>query len=117
MFVEMFSRDRPVCFAASAGMIFFFYYLYPAVFSSVCLSTIFAALLIFYLPLTVSAFSGARKVNKSVARYVGTTYYAKMEMPFSRVCLQAHRIAFRAVGHCFNTMDSQPDLNQIHFIF
>ena len=89
MFVEMSLRDRLVCFADSVGMnllacrtpmapILFLLPL-PNCFLRVCLPTLFAAVLKFFLPLTTSAISGTANSNKSAPTHfaAGTIYLRK----------------------------------------
>ena len=96
MFVKMSLRDRLICFADFVGMTllalrfplppfrpptapFRLRLPSPYFFLKVCLPTLFAAVLIFFLPLTTSAFSGTAISNKSApTRFaVGTIYLRK----------------------------------------
>ena len=68
MFVKMSLRDRLLCFADFVGMtqlVLRFRLPLPNCFLKVCLLTVFAALWIFFLPLTSSAISGTANSNKS----------------------------------------------------
>ena len=82
MFLKTSFCDRLVCFAAFLGMTLlaiFFLLPLPNCFLSVCLPTLFAAVLKFFLPLTTSAISGAANSNKSVptGSPVGTLYLGR----------------------------------------
>ena len=75
MFVKMSVRVRLICFADFVGMnLLALRFLLPAVrlrlpspncFLKVCLPTLFAAVLVPFLPLTTSAISGTASCNKS----------------------------------------------------
>ena len=75
MFVTMSLRDRLICFADFVGMtLLALFFLLPPVllqlpspncFLRVCLPTLFAAVLKFFLPLTTSATSDTANSNKS----------------------------------------------------
>ena len=82
VFVKMSLRDRLICFAVFVGMtLLALIFLLPPCrpptdpfplrlpspncFLKVCLPTLFAAVLIFFLPLTTSAISGTANSNKS----------------------------------------------------
>ena len=95
MFVEMSLRDGLICFSDFVGMTLFvclpyassvppmapFLFLLPLPnsFLSVCLPTLFAAVLKFFLPLKISAISGTAISNKSAPTTfgAGTTYLCK----------------------------------------
>ena len=96
MFVKMSLRERLICFADVVGMtllallfllppcrtptaLFHLRLPSPNCFLKVCLPTLFAAVLIFFLPLTTSAISGTANSNKSPpTRFAaGTTYLRK----------------------------------------
>ena len=88
MFVKMSLRDRLICFADFVGMtLLAVLFLLPPVllrlpppncFLKVCLPTLFAADLIFFLPLTTSANSGTANSNKSVpTRFAAGTIYLR----------------------------------------
>ena len=88
MFVKMSLRDRLVCFADFVGMnLLEPHFLLPAVrlrlpslncILNVCLPTLFAAVLIFFLPLTTSAISGTANSNKSPpTRFAAGTIYLR----------------------------------------
>ena len=68
MFVKMSLRDLLICFADSVGMILLavlFLLPLPNCFLKVCLPTLFAAVLKFFLPPTTTAISGTAISNKS----------------------------------------------------
>ena len=68
MFVKMSLRDRMICVADFVGMTLLavlFLLTLPNCFLRVCLPTLFAAVLKFFLPLTTSAISGTANSNKS----------------------------------------------------
>ena len=75
MFVKMSLRDRLICFADFVGMTLLElrFLLFPLLLRllspncllRVCLPTLFAAVLKFFLPLTTSAISGTANSNKS----------------------------------------------------
>ena len=84
MFVKMSLRDRLDCLVDFVGMIFLcllppLRLPSPNCILSVCLPTLFAAVLKFFLPLTTSAISGTVNSNKSTpTRFAaGTTYLRK----------------------------------------
>ena len=88
MFVKMSLRDRLICFADFVGMtLLALLFLLPPVllrlrspnsFLRVCLPTFFAAVLIFFLPLTTSAISGTANSNKSApTRFAPGTIYLR----------------------------------------
>ena len=81
MFVEMFLRDRLICFADFVGMTLLAVLLLlplPNCFPRVCLPTLFAALLLFFLRITTSAISGTTNSNKSVpTRFAAATIYLR----------------------------------------
>ena len=90
MFVKMILRDRLICFADFVGMtLLAVLFLLPPVrlrlrcpspncFLKVCLPTLFAAVLIFFLPLTTSAISGTANSNKSApTRFAAGTMYLR----------------------------------------
>ena len=88
MFIKRSLRDRLVCFADFVGMtqLALFFLLPPLhlrlpspnCFLRVCLPRLFAAVLIFFLPLTTSAISGAANSNKSApTRFVAGTIYLR----------------------------------------
>ena len=82
MFVRMSFRDRLICFADFVGMtllVVLFLLPLPNYFLSVCLPTFFAAVLIFFLPLTTSAVTGTANSNKSAPKHfaAGTIYLRK----------------------------------------
>ena len=81
-------RDHLICFADFAGMIllacrtpmapFLSLLQLPNCFLDVCLSTLFAAVLKLFLPLTASAISGTANSNKSVpTRFAAGTIYLR----------------------------------------
>ena len=68
MFVNMSLHDRLICFADFVGMTplaLRFLLPLPNCFLKVCLPTLFAAVWIFFLPLTTSAISSTANSNKS----------------------------------------------------
>ena len=88
MFVKMSLRDRLICFADFVGKpLLALRFLLPPVllrlpslncFLKVCLRTLFAAVLIFFLPLTTSAISGTANSNKSApTRFADGTIYLR----------------------------------------
>ena len=82
MFVKMSLRDRLICFADFVGMTLlavFFLLPIPNCFLRVCLPTLLAAVLNFFLPLTTSAISGTANSNKSAPTpfAAGTMYLRK----------------------------------------
>ena len=89
MFVKMSLRDRLVCFADFVGMnllacrlaiaLFLFLLPLPNCFLKVCLPTLFAAVLKFFLPVTISAISGTANSNESAPTgfAAGTIYLRK----------------------------------------
>ena len=88
MFVKMSLQDRLTCFADFVGMTLLarlFLLPLPNCFLRVCLPTLFAAVLMFFLPLTTSAISGTANSNKSAPRRfaTGTIYLRKNELQFS----------------------------------
>ena len=102
MFVKMSLRDRVTYFADFVGMtLFAFRFLLPPVrlrlpsptcFLKVCLPTLFAAVLIFFVPLTTSAISSTANSNKSApTRFaVGTIYLRKNGIAaLSKTCASA----------------------------
>ena len=81
-------RDRLICFADFIGMtLLALFFLIPPVlrrrpspnrFLRVCLPTLFAAVLVFILPLTTSAISGTAYSNKSApTRFAAGTIYLR----------------------------------------
>ena len=74
-------RDRLICFADFVGMTLLAVLLLlplPNCFLRVCLPTLFAAVLIFFLPLTTSAISGATKSNTAApTRFAAGTKYLR----------------------------------------
>ena len=95
MFVKMFLHDRLICFADFVGMTLLalrFLLPLPNCFLIVCLPTLFAAVLIFFLPLATSAISGTAISNKSAPSVLqlGRYIYAKMESQFSQKLVQVH---------------------------
>ena len=80
MFVKISLRDRLVCFADFVGMTllacrtlmapFLFLLPLPNCFLSVCLPTLFAAVLKFFLPQTTSASPGTANSNKSAPTHM-----------------------------------------------
>ena len=81
MFVEMSLRDRLICCADFVGMTLLALRILlplPNCFLKVCLPTLFAAALIFFLPLTTSAISGTASSNKSACtRFLAGTIYLR----------------------------------------
>ena len=88
MFVKKSLRDRVICFADFVGMtLLALFFLLPPVllrlpspncFLKVCLPTLFAAVLIFFLPLTTSAISGTENSSKSTpTRFAAGTIYLR----------------------------------------
>ena len=83
MFAEMSLRDRLICFADFAGMTLlalrFLRLPSPNCFLRVCLPTLFAAVLKFFLPLTTFTISGSENSNKSAPTSfaAGTMYLRK----------------------------------------
>ena len=94
MFVKMSLRDRLVCFADFVGINllaclpyassfppiapFLFLLPLPNCFLRVCLPTLFAAVLKFFLPLTTTAISGTANFNKSApTRFAAGTIYSR----------------------------------------
>ena len=95
MFVKTSLRDRLICFADFVGMNLLgcrtpmapFLFLLPAVrlrlpspycFLKVCLPTLFAVVLKFFLPLTTSAISGTANCNKSApTRFAAGTIFSR----------------------------------------
>ena len=101
MFVKMSLRDRLICLAAFVGEILLeLRFLLPTVrlrlpspncFLKVCLPTLFAAVLIFFLPLTTSAISNKSTPTRTAA---GTTYLRKngiAVLPISCASAPDHR--------------------------
>ncbi len=72
-------RDRLICFADFVGLTLLalrFLLPQPNCFLKVCLATLFAAVWIFFLPLTTSAISGTANSNKSApTRFAAGTIY------------------------------------------
>ena len=81
MFVKMSLRDRLICFADFVGItLLAVLFLLPlhGCFLRVCLATLSAAVLIFFLPLTTSAISGTATYNKSTpTRFAAGTIYLR----------------------------------------
>ena len=82
MIVKMSLCGRLICFADFVGrtlLIFRFLLPLPNCFLKVCLLTLFAAVLIFFLPLTTSAISGTANYSKSAPTHfaAGTTFLRK----------------------------------------
>ena len=82
LFVKMSLRERLICFADFVGMTLLavlFLLPLPNCFLSLCLPTLFAAVLKLFLPLTTSAISGAANSNKSAPKRfaAGTIYLRK----------------------------------------
>ena len=95
MFVKMSLRDQLICFADFVGMAllallfllppcrtptapFPLWLPSPNCFLKICLPTLFAAVLIFFLPLTTSAISGTANSNKSAPmRFAAGTIYLR----------------------------------------
>ena len=79
MFVKMSLRDRLICFADAVGMTLLalsFLLRLPNCFLKVCRTTLFADVLIFFLPLTTSEISGIANSNKSApTRFAAGTIY------------------------------------------
>ena len=81
MFFKMFLRNRVFCFADFAEMTLLalpFLLPPPKCFLTICLLTLFAAELKFFLPLTTSAISGTASSNKSApTRFAAGTKYLR----------------------------------------
>ena len=87
MFVKMSFRDRLICFADLVGMTlpgcrtplapFLFLLPLPNGFLRVCLPTHFAAVLIIFLRLTTSAFSGTANSKSAPTRFAAETIYLR----------------------------------------
>ena len=87
-------------------------------FLRVCLPTLFAAVLKFFLPPTTSAISGRASCNKSApTRFAAETkFYGKMELKFAQKLVQVHRIPVHVVDHKLYRMEfllflKQPSCN------
>ena len=114
MFVKMSLRDRLICFADFVGMtLFALRFLLPPVrlrlpppnyFLKVSLPTLFAAVLIFFLPLTNSAIHGTAKSKHLSVLQLGRYIEAKMKLQFSQYLVQVHRILVPVVDqHLYRT--------------
>ena len=97
MFAKMSLRDRLDCLVDFVGMtllVVFFLLPFPNCFLSVCLPTLFAAVLKFFLPLTTSANSGTANSNKSApTRFAaGTTYLRKNGIAVQELQIPVHDV-------------------------
>ena len=83
MFVKLSFRDRLISFADLVGMTLLSLFVLlplPNCFLRVCLPTLFAAFLLFFLPLTTSAHSGTANSNKSApTRFAAGLIYLRKE--------------------------------------
>ena len=71
-------RDRLDCLVDFVGMILLCLLPLPNCFFRVCFPTLFAAVLNFFLPLTISAISGTANSNKSApTRFAAGTIYLR----------------------------------------
>ena len=81
MFVKMSLCDRLICFADFVGMTLLaalFLLPLPKCFLRVCPLTLYAAVLKFFLPITISAISGAANSNNSApTRFAAGTIYLR----------------------------------------
>ena len=81
MFVELSLRDRLICVADFVGktlLAVLFLVPLPNCFLRVCLPTLFAVVLNFFLPIITSAISGAVNSNKSApTRFAAGTIYLR----------------------------------------
>ena len=78
MFVKMSLRNRLDCLVDFDAMILLCLLPLPNCFFRVCFPTLFAAVLIFFLPLTTSAISGTTNSNKSAPmRFAAGTIYLR----------------------------------------
>ena len=115
MFVKMSLRDRLICFADFVGMTLlalrFLWLPSPNCFLRVCLPTLFAAVLKFFLPLTTSAISGTASQHLRVLQ-LGRYIYAKMELQFSQQLVQVHQIPVHVVDQHLYSMESLLVLKQ-----
>ena len=128
MFVKLSLHDRLICFADLVGMtLFALRFLQPPIhlrlpssnsFLKVCLPTLFAAVLIFFLPLKTSAISGTANLNKSTpTRFVaGTIYLRKKGIAVPQLVVEVHRILVHVVDQHLYRMESlvvfkQPSCN------
>ena len=103
-------RERLICFADSFEMNLLavpFLLPLPNCLLRVCLATLFAAVLNFFLPLTTSAIAGTANSNKSAPTHVtaGTIYLCKMELQFSQYFVQVHRIPVHVVDQYLYRME------------
>ena len=110
----MFPRDRLACLAAFVGLTLLCLLPLPNCFSNVCLPTLFAALLNFFLPLTTSAISiAAISIKSAPTRFAaGTTYLRKSEWLLSQYHVQVHQVLFHAVDQYLYSMESLLVLKQ-----
>ena len=117
MFAKMSLRDRLICFAEFVGMTLlavFFLLPLPNCFPRVCLPTIFADVLKFFLPLTTSAISGGAILNKSAPKRfaAGTIYLRKNGTAVHPIIVQVHRIPVHVVDQHLYRMRSLTVLKQ-----
>ena len=113
--------DLLICFADFVGMILLaVLFLLPLTncFLKVCLTTLFAAVLKFFLPLTTSATRGAAKSNQSAATSfeAGTTYLRKNGIATFPITFAMHRIHVHVVDQHLYRIESllvfkQPSCN------
>ena len=89
MFVKKPLRDQLICFAHFVGMFPLAVHFLPKYCLKVCFSTLFAAVLKFFLPITTFAISGAANSNKSPPA-AGTIYSSKKgKTVLSKTCARA----------------------------
>ena len=103
-FVKMSLRDRLICFAGFVGMTLlalrFLWLPKPNCFLRVCLPTLFAAVLKFFLPLTTSAISGTANSNNSApTRFEAGTIFLRKNgiavLPITCASAPNHRLRCR----------------------
>ena len=103
-------RDRLICFAGFVGMtllVVLFLLPIPNCFLSVCLQTLFAAVLKFFLPITTSAISGSVNSNKSAPTCfaVWTIYLRKNGIAVLPKLVQEPQISFPSVFQPLYSME------------
>ena len=110
-------RDRLICFADFVGMTLLalcFLLPLPNRFFKVCLPTLFAAVLKFFLPIITSATSGTANSNKSAPTHsaAGTIFSRKNGIAVPQYLVQVHRIPVHVVDQHLYRMESLLFLKQ-----
>ena len=117
MIVKMCLRDRLICFADFVGLTLLavLFLLTPLnCFLNICLPTLFAAVLKFFLPLTSSAISGATNSKKLAPTSFAaeTIFFCQIEFQFSQYLVQLHRNPIHVVDQYLYRLESLLVLKQ-----